>query len=143
MSEVATPAELAKVVHLLGSDVSPFELVINRGKRDGIRKGQRFLVFGYGPELRDPDSGRNLGRVELVRGRGEVVHVQEEMATIRSIERHRAGPTKRRFRDVPGGVPGGISTLYGFDKRLIEEEFPPEAEEPFQDVILGDLAKPI
>ena len=71
---------MAKVVYLAGSDYDPYELAINRGSRDGIKPGQKYLVFGFGPELRDPDTGENLGRIELVRGRGEVVHVQDHIA---------------------------------------------------------------
>jgi hypothetical protein len=95
-----------------------------------------------GPHIADPDSGEDLGALELVRGRGVVVHVQEHMATIRSMERRRAGPAKRIVREPSRhwmsnyGVPGATGNV-------IEEELSPEVEVPFDSVQLGDLAKPI
>jgi hypothetical protein len=142
MSEVTASADLAKVVHILGPDRNPFQLVINRGARDGLKPGQRYLVFGYGPEVSDPESGESLGRVELVRGRGEVAHLQDNLATIRSIEVGSARRGKRVIRDVlPFGIARtGIAAGLG---QVIEEDWPADSEQPFRDVQLGDLARPI
>ena len=96
-------------------------------------------VFGEGPHITDPDTGKDLGQLEVVRGRGEVVHIQDQLATIRSIERRRTRPGKRIFREA-GGV---LSLVSGMPGRVIEEELAPEAEVPFEAVRLGDLAKPI
>jgi hypothetical protein len=137
MSEVQERFELAKVVLTLGSDDSPLEVVVNKGERDGLKPGQRFLVFGYGPEITDPDSGKNLGRVELVRGRGEVVHVQPHLATLRSIEKSREAGKKRIIRDTTGfGMLAGRG-------HVVEEDLEAERAMPFRDVSVGDMAKPI
>ena len=69
MSDVAIAPGLAKVVRVSNDD----ELVINWGADDGVKRGDVFLVYGQGPLITDPDTGRDLGRLELVRGRGEVV----------------------------------------------------------------------
>jgi hypothetical protein len=138
MSDVKTETRLAKVVHVVDPDstYAPVEVVINRGARHGVKLGDRFLVFGEGPYITDPDTGKDLGQLELVRGRGEVVHVQEHLATLRTMERRRTRPGKRVYRDGIGRVIGGISTV-------VEEEIPAEEELPFEAVRLGDLAKPI
>lgn len=128
---------MAKVVYLGGSDYDPHELAINRGSRDGIKPGQKYPVFGYGPELSDPDTGENLGRIELVRGRGEVVHVQDHIATIRSIERQPERRGKRVIRD------SSIAALVQGRGQVVEEEWPAEEIVPFRNVSVGDLAKPI
>jgi hypothetical protein len=156
MSDVRTATGLARVVHLvaspvagvtdaysaaagLGVPVSTPEVVINRGARDGVKLGDRFLVFGWGPHIVDPDTGDDLGKLELVRGRGEVVHLQEHLATIRTLERQRTRPAKRTIREAVSA----LSVAAGLRGKVIEEELAPEAEVPFEAVRLGDLAKPI
>lgn len=137
MSDVIVEVDLPKVVHLvdyLSVLGGPFEVVINRGARDGVQPGERFLVFGYGPELVDLDTGGNLGRLELVRGRAEVVHVQDQMATLRSLERRQTRPRRRVFRPAGGIVAAA---------QLVEEEVPPDETVGFEGVRVGDLAKPI
>jgi hypothetical protein len=137
MSEVQERFELAKVVLTLGTGDTSLEVVVNRGEHDGLRQGQRFLVFGYGPEITDPDSGKNLGRVELVRGRGEVVHVQPHLATLRSVEKSREGGKKRIIRDTSGlGIFAGRG-------HVVEEDVGEERAIPFLGVQVGDMAKPI
>ena len=61
-----------------------YRVVLNRGANDGVRSGDRFLIFTLGPELKDPESGEGLGRLEVVHGTGSVIHVQDRMATIQS-----------------------------------------------------------
>lgn len=137
MGDVKARVELAKVVHSFGTDEEAYQLVINRGTRDGVKAGQRFLVFGYGPELSDPDTGQSLGRVEIVRGRGEVVHLQDNIATIRSVERRSEGGGKRIIRDS-SPFSAGLGRTH-----VIEEEVPADREQPFRKVRVGDFARPI
>jgi hypothetical protein len=141
MSDVKTATRLAKVVHVVDPDstYAPVEVVINHGARHGIKLGDKFLVFGFGPHIVDPDTGEDLGEIELVRGRGEVVHVQEHLATIRTIERRRTRPAKRIIHEAVGA----LSLVAGLRGKVIEEELAPETEMPFEAVRLGDLAKPI
>ncbi len=117
MSELAVAAGLARVTHVLHPD----EVVINKDVQDGIKLGDYFLVYGIGPSLTDPDSGKPLGNLELVRGRGEAAHVQDHMAVVRSIERPWQGSEFFRSRRAPDEV----ATL------------------PFRDAEAGDLAKPV
>src|SRR5208337_1314817 len=133
MDETSVTADLAMVVYVSDSNTRPFEVVINRGRRHGIRPGARYLVFGYGPEVTDPDTGESLGRVELVRGRGEVEHLQDNLATLRSIERERDRRGKRVTRQG-----GGL----GMFAPVIEEEIEADPK-PFENVCIGDLARPI
>jgi len=143
MSDVALRTTLATVVHVV-DDYAPTEVVINWGASQGVKLGDRFLVFGEGPRISDPGTGRDLGQLELVRGRGEVVHVQDRMATIRTIERRRTRPAKRIVREGGGLMAryiGGI--MPSAPDRIVEEEIPPETDLPFDAVRVGDLAKPI
>ena len=72
--------KIGKVVEVLDE----FRVVVNRGAADGVRNGDRFLIFELGPEIKDPESGESLGKLEVVRGTARVVHLQEKMATVQS-----------------------------------------------------------
>ena len=147
MSEVKAETRLAKIVHIVdpGYMRAPLEAVINRGSVQGVKAGDRFVVFGIGPHIADPDTGEDLGVLELLRGHGEVVHVQEHLSTIRTTERRRTRPAKRITREPGWGTSAALQAAVG---RLglvpvIEEELSPETEVLFESVQLGDLAKPI
>lgn len=154
MTEVATEAGLAKVIYVIDDAPVPSRLVINRGSRHGVKVGDRFLVFGYGPDLKDPDTGENLGRLEIVRGRGQVVHVQDDMATLKSLERRFRRPARPLVRDLPAGaltqallgrtvLDDALTGPFFGAGRAIEDEVEPEQDMPFHGAALGDLAKPI
>jgi hypothetical protein len=136
MNDVKGETRLAKIVHAV--DAYPtVEVVINRGARDGVKPGDK--LFGEGPHITDPDTGEDLGQLELVRGRGEVVHIQDHLATVRTIERRRTRPAKRIIREA--GTGNGLSLFSRGD--VIEEDLAPETEMPFEAVRMGDFAKPI
>ena len=136
-SETHNEEDLAKVVAIVHSD--PYEsggkqVAINRGFRDGIKVGQRFLVFGLGNEIHDPDSGKSLGLLEIVRGKGQVIHVQEKMATIECTDKVVTQLRKRASRANP---------YRGLGFSQPEEIHDQVKELAFRGVLKGDFAKPI
>jgi hypothetical protein len=142
MTKVKPETRLAKVVHV--ADAGPVEVVINHGSLQGVKPGDKFLVFGIGPHLTDPDTGEDLGELELVRGRGEAVHVQDHLATIRSLERRQTRPARRTIRETGHGPSIALFSLaLGTSGSVVEEELAPETEVPFDSVQRGDFAKPI
>jgi len=64
--------------------LSEYEIVINKGKSNGVNEGQTFLVYLLDDEMFDPESHESLGRLEIVCGKGRIIHVQEKMATLES-----------------------------------------------------------
>ena len=69
-----------KVAKILGSN----EIVLNRGRNDGVRTGMVFEVFApEGEEVWDPDTGETLGTVEDVKAQAEVTEVKERLAVAR------------------------------------------------------------
>ena len=64
---------------------SPTSVVVNKGARDGVALGDRFLLYQPGEEVFDPDTGASLGSLEIVKGRAEVEHVQERMSILRLL----------------------------------------------------------
>ncbi len=55
-------------------------IVLNVGVQHGVLPGMRMVVFEEGDEVHDPATQKSLGRVELVKGVVEVIHVQEHMS---------------------------------------------------------------
>lgn len=107
------------------------KLVVNRGSLDGVKIGNRFLVYAVSSEdILDPETGESLGRLEIVRGRGVVTHVQERMATLQpELVKSSRRVVRRR------------SPLLAFgDEEVIE---PNEHRGDFDDPEVGDLVKPI
>jgi hypothetical protein len=69
-----------KVAKILGND----EIVINRGRSEGVRPRMLFEVFAPGgEEVWDPDTGETLGTVEDVKAHAEVTEVKERLAVAR------------------------------------------------------------
>jgi hypothetical protein len=105
-------------------------IVINRGTEDGVHNGQRFLLYELSAgEITDPNTGESLGRLEMPKGTGTVLHAQERMATIES-DRFKETKTIKRM-PLPLWPP--------------EEEHivPSQTPTPFDNPKVGDLVKPI
>jgi hypothetical protein len=81
-----------KVVQIIGSNNQPNEVVVNLGSEDGITEKAEFLVYTKGAQVKDPDTGEDLGDVEIVRGRGQPKHIQPRLTTIIQVRK-----TKRRL----------------------------------------------
>jgi hypothetical protein len=100
---------------LVVNAVDESTLVIDRGRRDGVRVGQRFLIYSLSPdEVHHPITGASLGHLEIVKGIGIVSQVEDKMATISSL---------------PKVVWRGLE--------------PVEVAEPFNASKVGDKARPI
>jgi hypothetical protein len=118
----------AKVVKVMDFN---YKLVINRGAKDGVKMGQRFLIYSIGEEILDPDTKESLGKLEIVRGKGKVIHVQEKMATLESERAKSERTIKKNSNSVWKSV--GAS----------EEEVITPTKEPFDQPDIGDSAKPL
>ena len=128
--EVKGPSKSFKIAKV----VDEYTVILNRGSEDGVKPGQRFLVYHIGEEITDPDSNEFLGRLETVRGTGTVTYLQSKMATIRSDMRE-TRPTKVIRKS---GSPWAV--MYGNEETV--ETVPPR-ELPFDSPKVGDLAKPV
>ncbi len=111
-------------------------VVINRGAKDGMQVGRRFLIFGIGPDILDPETGQSLGHVELVRGTGTVTHVQDLQAT---IESDMTQPSERRVVKQPFLNPYRLFAPGGLEETVYSTPVP----RSFEDPDVGDYAKPI
>ena len=71
---------------LVAEILSERRVVLNKGLHDGISDGDKFVVFSLGEEVHDPKTGESLGILEEIKGKGEVIHVQDHMCTIQTYE---------------------------------------------------------
>ena len=128
IAETPFPASVARIL-------DNYTVVINRGSEHGIRKSQRFQIYIYSEEeIIDPENGESLGRLEIVKGTGKVIHIQPKMATLKSTEESVTTERKIVKNLSPLSVfgMGGEETITPTTKRL-----------PFDKPKVGDKVKPI
>ena len=106
---------LAKVANVLDS----FRFIINRGAVHDVELGDKYLIFYFGENIVDPDTKEDLGALEIVRGRAEVVHVQDRIATLESIE-ERTIPGK--IRKISRGPSVRLHPFIGGSREEVIEE---------------------
>jgi len=85
------PMELRGKVASIESDEV---VILNIGSREGVKDGMQFVVFGESSHVKDPDTGEDLGELEVVKGRVEVEHVMPKMSRARVVR----GPVQIRER---------------------------------------------
>jgi len=132
--------EQAKVIQLgaVAKVVDDFTLVLNRGFSHGVKEGARFLIYGLGDEIRDPETKETLGKLEIVRGIGVALHVQESICTVQSAKSRRPAPTVRTIKKDPRGAWAFLS-----GEETVEERQGEPSLVPFDNPQVGDIAKPI
>lgn len=131
--------KLSIVVDLINSekDGQCYKLVINKGRCHGIELGNKFLIYGEGKEIFDPESNESLGKIEIIRGRGIAIHVQEKITTLECVEKTKAPVTK--IVEEPAGRSGLWASLYATKKTTYTE---PEINYlPFDNPTVGDKAR--
>ena len=130
-AEKSFPASVAQVFN------NGYKVVINRGSEHGVAKDQRFQIYGLSDEeIIDPVSNEPLGRLEIVRGIGKVIHIQPQMATLESTKK--TTEVERKIVKKPSSI---RSVFAG----MIEEEMinPREQSLPFDKPEIGDKVRPI
>ena len=131
-----TDRYFAKVV----SVIDEYNVVINAGADKGAKLGLKFQIVGLGDLIKDPDTGEELERLEIIRGQAEIVHVQEKMATLKSCEfTHKLGT--KEIKTIQSRDNSGIAALIGRSDVVTESIKPGESTlKPFRKVAVGDRA---
>jgi hypothetical protein len=120
--------------------ISPFKIIFNCGKKDGIKIYDKFIVYGLTDPINDPETGEDLGSAEIVRGIGRVVHLQERLCTVES-DMYEALPNKIIKKTVENT--GMFSVRSPFDNNNIvteESSFPPKIK-AFDNIEVGDYGR--
>ncbi|MDO5362865.1 MAG: hypothetical protein Q4F03_09500 [Eubacteriales bacterium] len=115
------------------SIIDDYKVVINIGESDGAKLNQRYLLYAQSTEeIIDPDTGESLGFLEIVKGTGTLVHVQDKLSTLESDSYETS--TRKITRKSP------FSGLIG---DTVEEVETNKQRLAFEDPEVGDLAKRI
>lgn len=72
------------------------QFVLNKGRNHGIEEHHKFIILEIGNDIIDPETGENLGPLEIVKGRVKVLHIQDKITTLESDELL-ATPPKEEF----------------------------------------------
>lgn len=59
-------------------------LLVNLGSGDGIKRGDLLVVVEKGEEIKDPESGKSLGLLELTKARLVAADVQEHLSVLKT-----------------------------------------------------------
>ncbi len=115
--------------------IDAYTVVINRGTLHNIKEGQRFLIFQEDEqETTDPITGESLGHLEIIKGTGKVLHVQEKIATIKSDVKMTTSQRK---------IVRKRSSIFTLPEQEEELIMPSETLASFENVQIKDKAKPI
>jgi hypothetical protein len=121
--------KIIKVIHIN----TPYQIILNLGIEDGIKVGDSFLIYGLGPIIVDPDTGEEYERLEIVRGRGKVTHIQSKICTVDSILFEEKPKTIKRSKQDP--------FISAFGKGTTEETEILREKLEFNEVQIGDRAR--
>lgn len=114
------------------SIIDIYKVVINRGAKNGIKEGQRFLLYKLGEKEIKDITGESLGYLEMPKGTGRVISVQERISIIESDRMEQSEKTiVRKTRSL--FAPESEETTIPSTNRM----------KPFDAPVIGDKAKPI
>ncbi|MBT8582987.1 hypothetical protein G6653_09420 [Polynucleobacter paneuropaeus] len=129
-----TERYFGKVVNVLDDST----VVINRGSENDVILGDKLLVVGLGPMVIDPDTKEEFERLEIVRGRVLISHVQQKISTACTYEIQKSSDVKEIKKVTSRG--GGIVQILGPQDTITESIQPgKETVKSLNGVEVGDL----
>ena len=115
--------------------IDEYKVVINAGFNDGISNGTTVMLYDLDEMIIDPDTGNELGVLEIVKGTGTVTHAQAAMATVESNMKEEV-----QKKVIQKRIPGIFEPTPNLFGRTTTEEIP-LITKPFKDVHTGTLVK--
>ena len=119
--------------------VSPTELIFAAGSDDGVEEGMEFIVYSLSDPVTDPDTGEELGRIEIVKARLVAAHVHNHMTIART-----------KSKNLKHMVDSAMNSLFAnaFQRiEVLDDEMAIEKSEAFRTpdlvVRVGDLARTV
>ena len=98
--ESMLPKKAVRVVKVLSSS----QVVLNVGKNEGVLYGDQYIIFGLSEEeIIDPETNESLGKLEIFRGIGSVIYLQETMCILEALPPSILGMIVTRSNSEPSG----------------------------------------
>ena len=111
--------------------LSPTNVILAAGFDDGVKEGMEFVIYDLSETIRDPETGDDLGQLELVKGYVYAVNVQDKLTWAQ---------TKPRKIDLVRAMGlGGLARVVQ-DELLVEGASPIAADRV---VRVGDKARSV
>ena len=80
--------------------LSPSQIVLNVGTNEKVSIGDEYIVYGLSEdEIIDPETNRSLGRLEIFRGIGTVIYVQDTMCILQATSQSALGMLVAGWRE--------------------------------------------
>jgi hypothetical protein len=97
-------------------------LLLNKGSLNGIQRGDLWRIYGPGELIKDPVSGKDLGRMSETAGIARVVRTEEQFCEIELIQPKKAAPRMGhqalRFDGITAVLQDGSGTGYDLYETL-------------------------
>lgn len=112
--------------------VSRYKVLISLGRKNGVHRGMKFIVYEEGEMIYEPKTGKPVEKLELVKGTVEIIHVQEKMSVAES-----SAVERRVYTPLPYPTPSRPQTV------KVKERLTPQAipEPKIPPVKAGDLVR--
>ncbi len=116
-----------------------YKVLANIGADSGIKRGMDFIIYSQGETVKDPESQEVLGKLENVKARIKVSHIQEKFSILESSETEtRTLPGIKAWFDL---LAAGLPRTETVRKPLPLEVKPEPKGEPERTVKIGDLVR--
>ena len=114
-----------------------YKVIVNVGADSGIERNMDFIIYSEGETVKDPESNEDLGRLENVKARVKVSHMQEKFSILESSE------TETRRPEAAGAW---VEFFSRFSSQTVRKPLPLKAEpetkgEEEKIVKVGDLVR--
>jgi len=120
-----------KIVKILDQ----YKVLVNIGADSGIKRGMDFIIYSEGETVEDPESHEVLGKLENVKARLKVSHIQEEFSILESSETEERTPlTSKAWLD--------FLSLYRAVRKPLPLEVEPKIQGEQEKIVkIGDLVR--
>jgi hypothetical protein len=93
-----------QIIAVVAKVISQNKVIINKGSDDGFKMGQKLCVYAKGEDVIDPVTGNSLGCIEIIKGYGYIVQIQERMSVVEAnnmTEKEKVYAALSIYRDGP------------------------------------------
>lgn len=123
---------------MVANVIDKYTIVANRGSNQGVSIGNKFLIVTVGEAITDPDTGEELEKLEIVRGKVSVTHIQEKISTLESYEYDKSPDTKE-IKKVSSNGRSAFASIIGGQDTVTESIKPGQSYlKELEDVKVGD-----
>jgi hypothetical protein len=129
--------------------LNPTSVILASGWEDGVKDGMEFVIYSLSETIRDPETGEDLGQLEIVKGRVYAVHVQDKLTWAQTKSRVVERATNPYAELMQKEYSGYLASILGTSrtvKETVYEQLKVAGAEPIEmdrTVRAGDRARSV